>query len=239
MQKKVARKLSHIVTVSECSKKDIAQEFSINLSKFRVVHNGINKEFFYPVHNESRPDNSIIVTNSADTPLKGLSYLLEAVAQVRKKQSVKLTVIGEPTKNGTVKRLVAELEIGDIVRFTGRIKNEEFADYYSRATIAVVPSLYEGFGLPAVEAMACGVPLISTSGGALPEVVGDAGIIVPPSNSTALSREISFLFNHPDRRKKMAQTGLERVNSIFNWSIAARETEEIYREAIDGYRGFS
>ena len=98
MQKEVARQLSHIVTVSECSKIDIAKEFSINLSKFRVVPNGINKEFFYPVHNESRPENSIIVTNSADTPLKGLRYLLEAVAQIRKKQPVKLTVIGEPKK---------------------------------------------------------------------------------------------------------------------------------------------
>ena len=97
---------------------------------------------------------------------------------------------------------MAELGIGDIVHFTGRIKNEEFAGYYSKATIAVVPSLYEGFGLPAAEAMACGVPLISTSGGALPEVVGDAGIIVPPADAGALAREIMFLFNNPDTEKK-------------------------------------
>ena len=236
MQKEVARQLSHIVTVSECSKIDIAQEFSINLSKFRVVPNGINKEFFYPVHNESRPENSIIVTNSADTPLKGLRYLLEAVSQIRKKQSVKLTVIGEPKKNGTIKKLVAELRVSDIVHFTGRIQNEEFADYYSKATVAVVPSLYEGFGLPAAEAMACGVPLISTSGGALPEVVGNAGTIVPPADASALAKEIMVLFNNPDRRKKMAQAGIERVDSIFNWSKAAGDMVDVYREAIDGYR---
>jgi glycosyltransferase involved in cell wall biosynthesis len=236
MQKEVAKQLSHIVTVSECSKVDIAKEFSINLSKFRVVPNGINNEYFYPVQNGSRPGNTIIVTNSADTPLKGLRYLLEAVSQIRKKQSVKLTVIGEPKKNGTVKRLVAELGIEDIVYFTGRIQNEEFASYYSKATIAVVPSLYEGFGLPAAEAMACGVPLISTSGGALPEVVGDAGIIVPPADALALAKEITFLFNNSDQRKKMAQAGIERVNSIFNWSKAAGEMVEVYREAIDGYR---
>jgi len=235
MQKEVARQLSHIVTVSECSKIDIAQEFSINLSKFRVVPNGINKEFFYPVHNASRPENSIIVTNSADTPLKGLRYLLEAVSQIRKKQSVQLTVIGEPKKNGTIKKLVAELGVGDIVHFTGRIENEEFAGYYSKATVAVVPSLYEGFGLPAAEAMACGVPLITTSGGALPEVVGDAGIIVPPADASALAKEIMFLFGNPDQRKKMAQAGIERVDSIFNWSKAAGEMVEVYREAIDGY----
>jgi len=237
MQKEVARQLSHIVTVSECSKIDIAEEFSIPSSKFRVVPNGINKEFFYPVQNGSRPQNSIIVTNSADTPLKGLRYLLEAVYRIRKKQPVKLTVIGEPKKNGVVKKLVAELGIEDIVHFTGRIANEEFADYYSKATIAVVPSLYEGFGLPAAEAMACGVPLVSTSGGALPEVVVDAGIIVPPADADALAREILFLFNHPDQRKKMAQAGIARVDAIFNWSKAAGDMVEVYREAIHDYRG--
>ena len=138
--------------------------------------------------------------------------------------------------NGTIKKLVAQLGIGDIVHFTGHIKNEEFAGYYSNATIAVVPSLYEGFGLPAAEAMACGVPLISTSGGALPEVVGDAGIIVPPADSASLAREIIFLFNNPNQRKKMAKAGIERVNSVFNWSIAAKQTVKVYREAIDGYR---
>lgn len=236
MQKEVARQLSHIVTVSECSKIDIAKEFSINESKFRVVPNGINKEFFYPVNNGSRPDNSIIVTNSADTPLKGLRYLLEAVHLISKKQPVHLTVIGEPKKNGTIKKLVAELGIGNVVKFTGRIRNEEFADYYSKATLAVVPSLYEGFGLPAAEAMACGVPLISTSGGALPEVVGDAGLIVPPADAEALAKEIIYLLNNPDQRKKMAQAGIERVDTIFNWSKAAGDMVEIYREAIDDYR---
>ncbi len=236
MQKEVAKQLSHIVTVSECSKKDIAREFSINSSIFRVVPNGINREFFYPVHNESRPENSIIVTNSADTPLKGLRYLLEAVALVRNKQPIQLTVIGEPKKNGIVKRLVAELKIDDVIHFTGRIKNEEFADYYSKATIAVVPSLYEGFGLPAAEAMASGVPLISTSGGALPEVVGDAGILVPPADAAAMAREIIFLFNNPHRRKMMAQAGIKRVDAIFNWSKAASNMVDVYREAIASYQ---
>ncbi len=239
MQVKVARSLSHIVTVSEFTKKDIAREFSINENKFRVVHNGINNEYFYPVQNGVRPDNSIIVTNSADIPLKGLNYLLKAVAETRKKQSVKLTVIGEPKKNGIIEKLVAKLKIGDIVNFTGRIANEDFADYYAKATIAVVPSLYEGFGIPAVEAMACGVPLITTSGGALPEVVGDAGIIVEPADASALAGAITYLLNNPDERKKYAKSGLERVNSVFSWPKAAQEVVGIYREAIDAHRRFS
>ena len=239
MQKRVARRLSHIITVSECAKKDIAKEFSIDLSRFRVVPNGVNMEYFYPVQNNNRPENSLIVTNSADTPLKGLRYLLEAVSQVRTKQQVNLTVIGEPKQNGIIKKLIEKLRICDIVHFTGRIKNEEFAQYYAGATVAVVPSLYEGFGIPAAEAMACGVPLVSTSGGALPEVVGDAGVIVPPADSSALARAITYLLNNPGERNKFAQAGLRRVNSIFSWSWAAREVVNVYREAIDDHRRLS
>jgi glycosyltransferase involved in cell wall biosynthesis len=239
MQMKVARKFSHIVTVSEFTKKDIAKEFSLDENIFRVVHNGINNQYFYPVQNGPRPENSIIVTNSADTPLKGLNFLLEAVAQIRQKQPVKLTVIGQPKKNGIIENLVVKLGVGDIVHFTGRIANEEFADYYAKATVAVVPSLYEGFGIPAAEAMACGVPLITTSGGALPEVVGNAGMVVPPADASALTNAITHLLNNPDERAKYAQAGLERVNSVFSWPKAAQEVTEVYREAIDGHRRFS
>jgi len=132
--------------------------------------------------------------------------------------------------------LVAKLRIGDIVHFTGRIANEDFAEYYSKAAIAVVPSLYEGFGIPAVEAMACGVPLISTSGGALQEVVGDGGIIVPPADASALAGAITYLLNNPGERKRYAKAGLERVNNVFSWSKAAEEVTNIYWEAIDAYR---
>lgn len=239
MQLKVAKRFSHIITVSEVSKKDIAREFSLDEDRFRVVHNGVNNDFFYPKQNDSRPENSLIVTNSADTPLKGLSFLLEAVAQIRKKQSVRLTVIGQPKKNGIIENLVAKLGVSDIVHFTGRIANEAFADYYAKSTIAVVPSLYEGFGIPAAEAMACGVPLISTSGGALPEVVGDAGMIVPPADTGALIEAITHLLNSPEERKKYAQAGLARVRSVFNWQKAAQEVVEVYQETINGYRRFS
>jgi glycosyltransferase involved in cell wall biosynthesis len=145
-------------------------------------------------------------------------------------------VIGQPKKDGIIENLVARLGVSDIVRFTGRIENEEFADYYAKSTIAVVPSLYEGFGIPAAEAMACGVPLISTSGGALPEVVGDAGIIVPPADAKALAGAIQRLLQSPEERKKYARAGLTRVNSVFSWKKAAQEVVEVYREAIHDYR---
>jgi glycosyltransferase involved in cell wall biosynthesis len=158
---------------------------------------------------------------------------------VRKKRPLTLTVIGEPKKDSIIRKIVGKLGVGDIVHFTGRISNDDFAAHYAASTIACVPSLYEGFGIPALEAMACGVPLISTSGGALPEVVGDAGIVVPPADSSALANAINTLLDNPEHRNRLAQAGLERVNSIFNWPRAAREVEAVYREAIDGHRRYS
>ncbi|MEE9935976.1 MAG: glycosyltransferase family 4 protein [Deltaproteobacteria bacterium] len=239
MQLKVARQFSHIITVSEFTRKDIACEFSLDEQRFRVVHNGVNNEFFYPKQNGPRPENALIVTNSADTPLKGLSFLLEAVARIRRTRPIRLTVIGQPKKNGIIENLVASLGVSDIVHFTGRIANEEFADYYAKSTIAVVPSLYEGFGIPAAEAMASGVPLVSTSGGALAEVVGDAGIVVPPADAEALALAITRLLDSPEERKKYIQAGLARVHSEFSWKKAAQETVKVYREAIDDYRRHS
>ncbi|MBE0557302.1 MAG: glycosyltransferase family 4 protein, partial [Proteobacteria bacterium] len=176
MQKRVSRRLSHIITVSACSRRDISREFEIPPQRFRIVPNGINTDFFYPLPGVKRADNQLLVTNSADTPIKGLRYLLEAAAAIRKQREIRVVVIGEPKRDGEIERLVRRLDLGRVVSFTGRIGSGEFARRYAEATIAVVPSLYEGFGMPTGEAMACGVPVISTSGGALPEVVGDAGV---------------------------------------------------------------
>ena len=236
MQKRVSRHLSHIITVSECSKRDISRDFKTSGRKFRVVPNGINTDFFYPLPHVKRSEDRILVTNSADTPLKGLRYLIEAVASIRKKRNIKLTVIGKPKKNGVIEGLVRKLDIEGCVRFTGRIEYEEFAYYYAKATMAVIPSLYEGFGMPAGEAMACGVPVISTVGGALPEVVGDAGILVPTADSKALEHAIISLLDDPDRRRRLGMAGLERVKSSFTWKHAAQKTVDVYREAIDANR---
>jgi len=236
MQKRVSRRLSHIITVSECSKRDISRDFKTSDRKFRVVPNGINTDFFYPLPHVKRSKNHILVTNSADTPLKGLKYLLEAIASIKKERSIKLTVVGTPKKNGVIEGLVRRLGIRRCVRFTGRIEYEEFAYYYAKATMAVIPSLYEGFGMPAGEAMACGVPVISTVGGALPEVVGDAGILVPTADSKALEHAIISLLDDPDRRCQLGRAGLERVKSSFTWKHAAQKTVDVYREAIDADR---
>jgi glycosyltransferase involved in cell wall biosynthesis len=236
MQKRVSRRISHIITVSNCSRADIGREFRIPDERFRVVPNGINLDCFFPLNGIQRADDLILVTNSADSPLKGLRYLLEAVAEIRGKREIRLVVIGKPKTDGVIERLVAELSLGDTVRFTGRIAQEEIARLYAEATMAVIPSLYEGFGMPAGEAMACGVPVISTSGGALPEVVGDAGILVPPADKSALREAILALLNDPERRRRLGEAGLARVKNSLTWRHAAQKTVEVYREAIDAHR---
>ena len=236
MQKRVSRRISHIITVSNSSRADIGREFKIPAERFRVVPNGIDLDCFYPMKEIQRANDLILVTNSADTPLKGLRYLLEAVAEIRRERKIRLVVIGKPKEDGVIERLVGELSLGDTVRFTGRIGQEEFARLYAESTMAVIPSLYEGFGMPAGEAMACGVPVISTSGGALPEVVGDAGILVPPADKSALREAILALLNDPERRRNLSEAGLARVKSSLTWRHAALKTVEVYREAMDAHR---
>jgi glycosyltransferase involved in cell wall biosynthesis len=237
MQKRVSRRLQKIITVSECSKRDIGREFRVPAERFRVVPNGIDTECFYPMEGVKRAQDLILVTNSADTPLKGLRYLLKAAARIRKERPIRVVVIGKPKENGAVERLVEELCLGDTVRFTGRIADREFARYYAEATLTVIPSLYEGFGMPAGEAMACGVPVISTTGGALPEVVGDAGILVPPGDAEALRKAIVSLLDDPGKRVRLGEAGLARVKGSLTWRHAAQKTVEVYREAMDAHGG--
>ena len=236
MQKRVSRSLARIITVSNSAKKDISRDFRIPANKFSIVPNGINTKLFYPISQIERKRNRVIVTNSADTPLKGLFFLFQAVAELEKIQDIDITVVGEPKKNGDIVKLIQKLGIGHRINFTGRINDREFVQQYAMATVAVVPSVYEGFGLPVGEAMACGVPVISTTGGALPEVVGDAGVLVEPANSAALAGAIRELLNNPVRAEKLGMAGYRRVQKHFTWEKAAIKTVAAYQEVIDGHR---
>jgi glycosyltransferase involved in cell wall biosynthesis len=235
MQKRVAPTLSRIITVSTCARDDIAREFRIPAGRFRIAPNGIDTTIFRPLPGIQREPGRLIVTNSSDIPLKGLYYLLHALTLLPEAGRVRLVVIGSPKKEGGIVRLIRRLGIGDKVTFTGRISDAEFVRQYARAAVAVVPSVYEGFGLPAGEAMACGVPVIATTGGALPEVVGDAGILVPPRSPRALADAIADLVNRPRRAAAMGQAGYDRVQTHFTWPRAAEKTVAAYREVIDDY----
>ncbi|MCA1786499.1 MAG: glycosyltransferase, partial [Desulfobacteraceae bacterium] len=152
-----------------------------------------------------------------------------------KKRRIFLVVIGTPKKNGGIERLIKQLDLGSHIEFTGRISHHRFVREYAKASIAVVPSLYEGFGLPVGEAMACRIPVICTTGGALPEVAGDAAKLVPPGDSPALEKAILELLDDASLRDTLAQKGYERVLSQFTWEATARKTVEAYREIIHDY----
>ncbi|MCP3901611.1 MAG: glycosyltransferase family 4 protein [Desulfobacteraceae bacterium] len=232
MQKYVAKRLNRIITVSEFSKKDIAKEFNITQKKITPIPIGIDTDLFYPMDNVEKDPERLIVTNSADTPLKGLYQLLQALKKISEKRKIKLVVIGTPKKNGGIEKLIKKLELKDYVTFTGRVDHTRFIKEYAKSSIAVVPSLYEGFGLPAGEAMACRIPLICTTGGALPEVTGDAAKLVPPGDSKALEDAIIELLDDPEQREKLADAGYKRILKDFTWKNTAIKTVEAYREVI-------
>ena len=237
MQKRVAPSLKRFITVSHCALDDIVQEFGIAQNKFTVVPNGIDTEQFHPLDAVERKPYRLITTTSADVPLKGLRYLLQAIAElIPRWPQLHLVVVGQPKKKSPIHRLIADLGLGNRVRFTGAISNTAFVRHYARAWVAVVPSLYEGFGLPAGEAMACGIPVISTTGGALPEVVGDTGLLVPPADHQALAKAIDQFCKYPEKAKESGRSGYQRVLRHFTWEAAARQTVAVYRRVIDDYR---
>jgi len=233
MQTRVARGLKHIVTVSESSRGDIADAFGIDAQNISVVHNGIDATQFYPVPGITREPLRLISTASADQPLKGSVHLVRAVALLRETHpAIELTIVGKPKPGGPTEKLIQSLNLTDKISFQGDLDTQQIRELYARSTVAVVPSEYEGFGLPAGEAMACGVAVVSTNGGALPEVVGDQAIIVPAGNPEALAQGIAELLNNPTRREQLARGGRERILAQFNWDSAATQMDALYRNVI-------
>jgi glycosyltransferase involved in cell wall biosynthesis len=177
-----------------------------------------------------------MTTASADVPLKGLLPLIEAVAKVRTERPAELVVVGRPRDGSRVPQAVEDLGLDGAVHLVGEVDGRRMVELYAEADVAVVPSLYEGFSLPAVEAMACGVPLVSTTGGALPEVVGtdgDTALLVPPGDSGALATAIGTLLDDADLRRRLGAAGRRRVLQRYTWQAAARATADQYREVLD------
>ena len=233
MQKKVTRQLSHIVTVSKASRADIARDFEVPADAINIVVNGIDTEVFKPLDSIEREPCTVMVTASADVPLKGLDYLLKAIAEIRDDYpQLKLIVLGKLKQDGETARLIERLGIRDLMTFYSGLSSDEVAALYARATCAVIPSIYEGFGLPAGEAMACSVPVISTTGGALPEVVGDAGLMVPPADHQSIAAAIRRYLDDPDLRETNGRKGFDRIQQYFSWEVAASEMAELYHDII-------
>ncbi|HKI73781.1 MAG TPA: glycosyltransferase family 4 protein [Pseudomonadales bacterium] len=233
MQTRVARQLKRIVTVSEQSKRDIIEAFAIEPARVSVIHNGIDTETFQPIPGIERDPMRIMATASADQPLKGLQYLLHAVAQLRETYpAIELVVLGKLKPNGDTDKLVSSLGLRDRIRFVSGIATSELVRLYAEAGIVVVPSVYEGFGLPAGEAMACGAPVISTCGGALPEVVGDAGLLVPVRDPAAIAAAVSRLIENDEERHRLAIAGRQRIQKLFSWKVTAAKMVDYYNAGL-------
>ncbi len=142
-------------------------------------------------------------------------------------------VVGRPRADGPVARAVDELGIADAVRFVTGLPDPALAELFGSAAVAVVPSLYEGFSIPAVEAMACETPLVASRAGALPEVVGDCGVLVEPGNPSDLAAALAALLDDPDRRRALGAAGRRRVLERFTWRAMAAATAEVYAAAVE------
>lgn len=233
MQKKVVKRLRHVVTVSECSRADIAAAFGVKKQDIGLVYNGIDTSEFTLLPGVRRQSFRIMTTASADQPLKGLRYLLEAISElIPLYPELHLLVIGRLRPDGPTDKLIKKLKLESAVRFVSNLETREIVGHYAEATMAVIPSLYEGFGLPAGEAMACGVPVISSDGGALPEVVGNAGILVAAGDSPALREAIVELLEDPKKRRRLGQLGRERIREKFCWNVAAKQMTSYYRQVL-------
>ena len=236
MQSRVARRMNHIMTVSESSKIDIAADHKVDPEHIHVVPVGVDPEMFRPVPGVRRVPGRIVTTASADVAMKGLKYLLEAVAKLRTERNVELVIIGRPTEGSASADLFAELGLTDCVSWVHGVSDERIVELYSEAEVAVVPSLYEGFSLPAIEAMSCGVPLVTTTGGALPEVAGSHGetcFQVPPGDGEALAAMLGTVLDQPDVRDRVGANGRQRVIDQWSWHHTAEQTVDQYRALLD------
>ena len=235
MQGRVARRAGPLVTVSSSSKDDICRDFRVNREMVHIVPLGVDTRLFRPRPAQPRVPGRIVTVTSADSPLKGLPTLLRAVAKLATERDAHLVVIGTPSE--ATRQQLRQLALGDRVTFASGLPDAEYARVLASAEVAVIPSLYEGFSLPAVEHMASGTPLIASRAGALPEVTGDAGLLVPPGDPEELSAALRGLLDDPAAREQLAARGLARVRMRFAWPAVAAATETLYRKVINGEPG--
>ncbi|MEY3506396.1 MAG: hypothetical protein RI898_1149 [Actinomycetota bacterium] len=235
MQGKVASKMPRIVVVSENSITDINKDMGVSRDRMRLVPVGVDPDLFKPQPHIVREPGRLITTASADVALKGLSYLLEAMALLRKDRDIRLTIIGKP-RPGHSMDLIDSLGLHPHIDFVSGVTDERIVELYAEAELAVVPSLYEGFSLPAIEAMSTGICLVATDGGALPEVTGTHNETVlqcPAANAEALAAAIAAGLDSAELRARIGEAGRQRVVSRWTWKHCAELTVEQYREVLD------
>ena len=235
MQHLVTKRMDRVITVSQSAAEETRNTFKVPLEKLRVVYNGIDLDMFRGLDGEEKERGRLIIVANSSDRKKGVVYLLRALKLLREDMDVKLTIVdrGAPDNEYTP-ALVRRYGLDGSVAFTGRVSVQDLVKHYTRAEVAVVPSLYEGFSIPAAEAMACGVPVVATTAGALPEVVENekTGILVPPRDAKALAKAIKHLLKDESLRQAMGASGRIRVETHFTWEEAAKKTLEVYREVL-------
>jgi glycosyltransferase involved in cell wall biosynthesis len=235
MQGRVASRMPRIVVVSQNSIDDIHTDMGVPLDRMRLVPVGVDPDLFVPRPDVERQPGRLITTASADVALKGLSYLLEAMAKLRTERDLRLTIIGKP-KPGKSMDLIDKLGLRDHIDFVSGVSDERIVELYAEAELAVVPSLYEGFSLPAIEAMCTGTCLVATTGGALPEVTGRDGETVlscPAGDVDALAGALRRGLDDADLRARIGAAGRQRVVERWSWRHCAQLTVDQYREVLD------
>ena len=232
MQEIVARRMDRIITGSQNSAASVAQAFRLSPERITIINDGVDTEAFRPVEVSKEPRSILYVGNSDDRN-KGARYLLEALALMKDQCDFHLTVVDRSIAY-LVPTLSRELGIEDRVTLTGRLSREELVRRYNQAQVFVSPSLYEGFGLPVAEAMACGVSVVATTAGALPEIVEEevSGLLVPPANARALAGAIERLLADADLRQRLGQAGRRRIVGHFSWRETALRTQALYEEVL-------
>jgi glycosyltransferase involved in cell wall biosynthesis len=235
MQARVAARLDAVTTVSENSRRDIAAHMGLSPDGVEVIPVGIDPdEFCPPPAGQPRDPDSILVITSADVALKGLVHLLEALAKLRTERPVRLTVVGTARPGGPAEAALDRLALRDAVRFTGPVPEAELVGLLQRASVVAIPSLYEGFSLPAVEAMACATPLVTTDAGALPEVVGTkAGLRVRAGDVGELTAALTLVLESPSLAEQLGRAGRRRVLDSYTWRATAQRTAEWYGETVE------
>lgn len=229
MQKRVIQNLQHLVTVSHFSRDDVAQQFKRSREGIEVVSNGIDTELFRPLPEIARIPFRLLTTTSSDQAIKGFSVLLHALNELRQQfPQIHLVVIGKLKADSTNARLLQQLKLADIITFKNSISDQALVQEYAQASVVVCPSLYEGFGMPAAEAMSAGVPLVSSDGGALSEVVAEAGLLVPAGNSAALAEAIRRVLNDPLLAQQLSALGRQRIQQHFCWQRVAQQMTHYY-----------
>jgi glycosyltransferase involved in cell wall biosynthesis len=236
MQQLVSRRLPRVIAVSETSRKAVQEAFDLDPARMRVVHNGIDTDTFRPLPGVTRERGLLLYVGNSEDRNKGARYLIEALHLLENDQrDYHLALVDhEREKLRLVPRLVQEYGLSSRVEFTGHVTTDELVRLYNRAEVVVSPSLYEGFGLPAAEAMACEAPIIATTGGAFPEVIdhGETGWLVPPGDSPALADAIRMMMDNPGLRAKLSAAGRQSILRRFSWRKAAEETLAVYEEAL-------